>query len=59
VQLLLEESENGEHWPNWQLLLVQSELNVQRLGSLAMVLVGLEAEFAAAQPAARSRIANM
>ena len=58
MQLLLEESENGEQWPTWQLPLVQSELKVQLLGSLAAVFVGLDLVSAAAQPRARRRIAN-
>jgi len=58
VQLLLEEFENGEHWPNWQLPLGQSELKVQALGSFPTVRVGLEAESIAAQPTARSRTAK-
>lgn len=58
MQLLLEESENGEQWPNWQLPLVQSELKVQLLGSFATVFVGLDGVSAVAQPMARRRIAN-
>jgi len=57
VQLLLDGSGNGEQWPNWQLLLVQSELKVQASGSFATVLVWLPAVSDAAHPTAKSRIA--